>query len=57
MKCVLLFMRPEPAMTPRKTVWRELQESAEADDITVPAQCVIYRQSSTLVHVCVCAGV
>lgn len=52
MKCILLFMHPEPAMTPRKTQCGESLRSpaapAEADDITVPAQCVIYCQSSTL---------
>lgn len=62
MKCILLFMHSEPAMTPRKTQCGESLRSpaapAEADDITIAAQCVIYRQSSTLcVCLCVCVGV
>lgn len=62
MKCILLFMRSEPAMMPRKTQCggglRSPVAPAEADDITVAAQCAIYGQS---LAVCVwqygCVGV
>lgn len=57
MKCILLFMHPEP-MTPTKILCGESLRSpaapAEGDDIAVPAQYVIYCQCVCVrVHVCV----